>query len=95
MIIITLFLLKYISFNLSIYLLIIIQLFKIFEEIKRHFSLFNKFLLERFLYDLSFKKTLKIKELNANKMMRDKKHIFFNGNRFITEKELLNHRFKP
>ena len=59
------------------------------EDVKR----FQKFLLERYMYDLPFKKSKTIKSLNLNKMQRDYRHIFYNGKIYVTEREILKKKF--
>lgn len=72
-----------------IYIVILLLLFKgILIEFKRINHTYNKFLLERYLYDFRFKKRRNIS--NINNMYKDCYHIF--GNR--TEKEVLNDKFK-
>ena len=72
-----------------IYIVILLLLFKgILIEFKRINHTYNKFLLERYLYNFRFKKRRNIS--NINNMYKDCYHIF--GNR--TEKEVLNDKFK-
>ena len=53
--------------------------------------LFNKFLLERYLYKIMYNK---IKITNKlDKMQRDRTHIFKVKNRYISEEIALNKRF--
>lgn len=86
--------LKFIFFNISLYLLLVLLLFKVIEENKNHDLLFNKFLLERYIYRFNFKKIRMIDHYNLEKMMYDKKHFFKLKNHFISEKEALKRRFK-
>lgn len=66
--------------------------FLIYKEYKNKKYYFNKFKLERFLNQYSFSKTKKIDK--EKQMMRDKKHVFFYQNHYITEKEYLKKVFK-
>lgn len=81
------------DFNL-IFLLILIFLFmRVIKEIKTHESMFNRFLLERYLKKYRFKKIKKIKSLNLNKMRRDYRHLFYDGFKYVSEGEILKKRF--
>ena len=72
-----------------IYIVILLLLLKgIIGEIKKIDYTYNKFLLERYLYNFKFKKRKYIDSINN--MYRDCYHIF--GNK--TEKEILNDKFK-
>lgn len=88
----SLLIIKY-HFNLLWLLIITFLLIKIIKEILQHPSLFNRFLLERYLNNYSFHKINKIKAVNVSKMKRDYKHFFFNGKRYISEREVLKKRF--
>ena len=81
------------DFNL-IFLLILMFLFmRVIKEIKTHESMFNRFLLERYLKKYRFKKIKKIKSLNLNKMRRDYRHLFYDGFKYVSEGEILKKRF--
>lgn len=54
--------------------------------------IFNKFLLERYLYQISFKKTKKINKITS--MYKENYHILKENNGYITEKQALSHKFK-
>ena len=86
--------LKHISFGINIYLLLVLLLIKIISENKNHKMLYNRFLLERYLYDFYFKTIKIIKGSKLSKMMRDKRHLFIINNKKITEKEVLKRRYK-
>lgn len=81
------------DFNLLLCLIIIFLLMRNFSEIKDHESLFNRFLLERYLKNYHFKKIRKIDSLDVTKMKRDYKHLFFDGFKYISERERLKKRF--
>lgn len=84
---------QYINFNVSMYLLLILLVIKTIEELQNHQNIFNKFLLERYLYNLQFKKVKVIVGSKLSKMMKDKKHLFLIGNKEISEKEMLKKRY--
>lgn len=81
------------DFNLILFLILSFLFFKVCEEIKNHKSLFNRFLLERFLKDYHFNKIKKINSLNMDEMKRDYNHLFYDGTRYISERENLRKRF--
>lgn len=66
--------------------------FKIFDEFNRRKEYFNKFLLERYLYTLNYKKRKIIR--NVKEMYRDKIHLFYFKEKYITENEFLRTLFK-
>ena len=79
------------SFN---YLLIFSLLIKeIYTEYQNQNLVFNKFLLERYLYDFSFKRRTVFKHNQVSKMFKDRKHLFKDKNGYKTEKQILNKRF--
>jgi len=83
---------NYYEFNYTTILIIGI----ILENIKKYYKqlkyIFNKFLLERYIYNLTYKKTKKIN--NINHMYKEKYHILKEKNTYITEKQALSHKFK-
>ncbi len=81
------------NLNLILTLILSLILTKVIEEYKNHNNIFQKFLLERYMYDLPFKKSKTIKSLNLNKMQRDYRHIFYNGKIYVTEREILKKKF--
>lgn len=85
---------SYVSFNLNIYMLLILLLLKLMGETKNHESVYNKFLLERYLHHFHFKKTKVIIGSKLTKMMRDKRHLFMVNNKEVTENEMLRKRYK-
>jgi len=85
---------QYISFNINIYLFIVLLLFQLFSEGQNHKNIYNKFLLERYLYNFNFKKIKIIKGKVLSKMMRDRRHLFLVDHKRLTEKEILKQRYK-
>ncbi len=79
--------------NLIFIIMFIFLIIENIKYIKNVYYTFNKFLYERLNYDLYFKKRVNIYNDNLNKMMRDKKHIFYCKNKWITEKENIRKRF--
>lgn len=89
----TLLLSKYITLNVNIYLLLALILSKLIMESKNHSNIFNKFLLERYLYNFPFKKVKILINKKLSCMMRDKKHLFVIDDVEITEREMLRRRY--
>lgn len=83
--------LVFFKFNLIVLMIFIFLIFKIVEEYQNHKTIFNKFLIERYLYDLNFKKRKTIK--NVNSMFRDYKHLFYIDNKYYSETQILQKRF--
>ena len=78
--------------NLILFIILIFLLIKNIKEIYLHKYLFNKFLFERYNYNLKFKKIKRIKGLKIYKMKKDYKHLFY-LNKYITENEILKDYF--
>ena len=78
--------------NLNFTLMTILLSFELILYLKRQEFLYNRMLLERFIDRYNFKKEKIIK--NKNDMYKDKRHIIFYKNKYITEKEYLNERFR-
>lgn len=83
--------LLFLRFNLISFMVFIFLIFKITSEYKNHKNIFNKFLMERYLYSFHFKKRKKVK--NIGSMSRDYKHLFYIDNKYQTENEILQKRF--
>lgn len=79
--------------NLIMLIILIFLFIKIIKQIKEYKYIFNKFLFERYLYNFHFKKQKVIHNLNIDKMMRDKKHLFYYNNIYIIEKDILKDIF--
>ena len=83
---------NYYKFNYTTILIISVIMTNIVKYYKSINYNFNKFLLERYLYKLHFKKTKNISKIT--KMYKEKYHIIKEKNNYLTEKQLLNRRFK-
>ena len=83
---------NYYNFNYTTILIICIIADYIIKYYNNISYQFNQFLLERYLYNLKFPKTKKITKIDY--MYRDKYHIIKENNQFLTEKQVLKHRFK-
>ena len=84
----------YVSKNIKLNVIIIIffLIYKISLELKNKNYVFDKFLLERYIKNYDFKKRKEVD--NIKDFMRDKKHIVKKDNKYYTEKEILNKKFK-
>lgn len=78
--------------KINILLIIILLLYKVFEEYKKRNYYFEKFLLERYLNNYNFKKLKEVKTVNDFK--KEYKHIIKDNNNYYTEKEILRKKFK-
>ncbi len=78
--------------NLNFAIMMIILIIEIIMYYKRQNHLYNRFLLERYLNSYSFKKEKIIN--NKDNMYKDKRHVIFYKNKYITEREYLKQRFK-
>lgn len=90
-IILTIILIIYIK-NINFILMGMLLIIEIYLYYKRQDYLYNKFLLERYLNKYNFKKLKIIK--NKDDMYKGKRHVLKNSNKYLTEKEYLNKRFK-
>ena len=84
----------FIKLNINLYLLSILLIIKLIEEYKNHNSIFNRFLLERYLYNYYYKKIKIIKNKRLDLMNKNKKHLFIINDKVITEKEMLRKRYR-
>ena len=76
----------------KIIILVLIFLFREVDKLYKERNLiFNKFLLERYIKELKFKKEITIN--NEDKMKRDYRHLFYINNNYITEKYFLEKYF--
>ncbi|MEG2351555.1 MAG: hypothetical protein RSB54_02615, partial [Bacilli bacterium] len=55
--------------------------------------LYNKFILERYLYPKKFKRNKYVKNSNLKKMKRQTSNYFYDVNRYHSEREVLKKRF--
>lgn len=83
----------YLKLDLLLSLIIIFLIIKTIKQWKKQKYIFNKFLLERYLYKIKFKKIKLIKGLNLKKTYRDHYHLFKNKNKIYQEKEELKKMF--
>ena len=75
--------------NIMILILLLTYLYQFYQKRK---YLYQKFLLERYLYAIKYPKTKII--TNIHKMYKNKNHLFYYHNHYIKEKDYLNILFK-
>ncbi len=83
----------YIKFDILLWLILIFLLIKTLTDLKKHNYIFNKFLLERYLYNIQFRKTKVIKGLKFDLFFRDFSHVFKINNSYYKEYEKLSELF--
>ena len=83
---------NYYKFNYTTILIISIIIDNILKYYKNINYIFNKFLLERYLYKIKLNSTKTIPKIDY--MYKEKYHIIKNNNQYLTEKEVLRHRFR-
>lgn len=66
------------------------HIYKVYKEYPYYF---RKFLLERYLYTIHFKKQKVINGASLKRMKRDYKHLFYIKHTYVTEKQLLKKTF--
>lgn len=79
------------DFNFILLLALFFLCFNSIKQLLNHKSVFNKFLFERYIYDLNFKKVKKVKGIHNMRIWC--RHIFVFDNSYITEKKMLSKRF--
>ncbi|MBQ2873533.1 MAG: hypothetical protein IJE89_06015 [Bacilli bacterium] len=82
---------NYYNFNYTTLLIIGVILDNTIKYYKEMKYIFNKFLLERYIYKITYNKTKKINKIGN--MYKDKYHIIKENNTYITEKQALSHKF--
>lgn len=78
--------------RLNIIIIVVFLIYMIIKEYKNIEYLYNKFLLERYLYNYKYK-FIKIIN-NKNKFFRDRRHIINENNKYYLENEYLEKKFK-
>lgn len=80
------------KYNLNNYMIIILFIYKTIEVIKNRNILYEKFILERALYDIKFNK-VKNKNEDINKYLKDTKYYYKYNNKIISDKEYLKNKY--
>jgi stage IV sporulation protein FB len=87
------FLLVNIKFNLNNYIVISFIFIKILELVKMHKIIYNKFLLERYMYNFPYNKIRNEKNVNLSLLRKENFHYFKDGNKYLSEKKILQRKF--
>lgn len=82
---------NYYTFNYTLLLILSVLIINIVNYYKDLNYIFNKFLVERYLYNLSYSKEKIVN--NKKNMYKDYRHIFKNGNKYLTEKKYLYDKY--
>jgi len=82
-----------IKFNLNNYVIISFLLVKVYELIKKENFYKNKFMLERLMYTFPYHKINNEKNKNVKVLKKDTYHYFKDGEKYVSEKELLRRKF--
>ena len=80
------------SYNINLVMMMAFVLTEVFVFFREQGYLYNKFLLERYLDDYGFSKYKIIR--NKNGFYRDRRHIIYIDNEYVTEKDYLRRRYK-
>lgn len=82
---------NYYIFNYTLLLILSVLIINIVNYYKDLNYIFNKFLVERYLYNINYSKEKIIN--NKKEMYKDYRHIFKNGNKYLTEKKYLYNKY--
>lgn len=82
---------NYYTFNYTLLLILSVLIINIVNYYKDLNYIFNKFLVERYLYNINYSKEKIIN--NKKEMYKDYRHIFKNGNKYLTEKKYLYNKY--
>lgn len=88
-----LFLINCWQFNFLIILIIFFLVVKVYQEAMNLKYIFERFLYERYCYNINCQKLKKINKLNLIKMYKDYRHLFYDKGKYYTEREILRKRF--
>lgn len=80
-------------YSLNNYLIISFLIYKIINSYKDFKYIYLKFLTERYLYDINYKKIKYENKLDLNLLKKDNYHYFKKNDRIISEKKLLKQKF--
>lgn len=74
-------------------IIVFLLIYKVYESLKNYKFIYEKFLLERYLYDLHYKKIINCKCIDISRMGKEKYYFFKNGKSVVSEKKLLTKLF--
>ena len=78
--------------SINLVMMMVFLLSEVFVFVKQQDYLYNKFLLERFLFNFSFYRVRVIK--NKNNFYRGKRHVLYKDFKYVTEREYLKERYR-
>ncbi len=87
------FVLYNIKSNLNNYVIVAFLLYRTIDFFKKRVFFQNKFLLERFMYTLPYKKIEHNAKQDINNLKKETLHFFKDQNKYIHEKEVLKRKF--
>lgn len=90
--IIGLLIINYPNIYLNLIIMIIYLVYKLSTEQRKIEYIYNKFLLERYIYNYNFKKSKIIK--NENNFHRNSRHLIKKGDHYYLEREFLEKKYK-
>lgn len=79
--------------NLNNYMIVTFLLFKLFDTIKKRKYIYERFYLERYLYEFPYTKIKSHPYPNLNKLKKGTLHFFWQKDRYLHEKEFLKNRY--
>ena len=79
--------------NVNLVLMISLLIILVIKEHKSHKIIFNMFLIERYIKNISFKNNNFIKNKKLKNMKKYSNNIFIINNKYIDEKEMIINRF--
>lgn len=80
--------------SLNNYMIVTFLLFKIIEAYQKRKYYQNKFYLERYLYELPYRKMKSHSKIELEKLKKDTLHFFWRKDRYVHEKEVLKQKYK-
>lgn len=75
------------------YMIASFLIYKIYENLKNHKKIFNKFLLERHLYNYDFRYLNKSKKINLKILKKNTQTYFYKNKCWVSEKSILKNFF--
>ena len=87
------FIIKIFKFNLIIILVLICLIKEIIKSFKEYKYIYNKFILEKYLYKIKYKKMRKIN--NINSLYRNTYHLILNNNKYYLEEDYIKNIINP
>lgn len=80
------------NIGINLVFIVLFLFYKIFDEKQKFGFYMDRFLLERYLYNFNFKRLKRVKNIDG--FCKGYRHLIYNGNRYLSEKEVLLKKFK-